>query len=102
MSTTTKGLSVKYYNAATTNIPISRNFRFLSPVETITPEEIAFEPGAPLEGQHGPPCEGERRNGTRSAASRNRPENSGKRKVGKHIEPGEPQKTRRIRVDYKS
>ena len=100
MSTTTKGQSVKYYNAVTTNIPISRNFYILSPVET-TPEEIAIKPDTPPEGEHGPPCEGEWEDGTRSAALEKRPENSKKREVDTNIDIREPWRTRGVRVDFK-
>jgi hypothetical protein len=101
MLTTAKGQSVKYYNAATTNVLLSRNFRFLSPVETMPLKAIAIEPNAPLEGVHGPPCEGEREDGTRSAALENRPESSKKREADTNIDIREPWRTRGVRVDFK-
>jgi len=74
--------SVKYYNVATRNILISRNFRFLSPAETAPPEEIAIKHNAPLEG--------ERENGTHSAAQENGAENPRKRKAEATIDTQEP------------
>ena len=63
---------MNYYNAATKNILTSRNFRFLSPSESSPLEEIAIKPDAPLEGEHGPSCEGERESDTCSAAQESR------------------------------
>jgi len=83
--------SVKYYNVATRNILISRNFHFLFPTETIPPEEIAIEQDdAPLEGEHGPPCEGERENGTHRTAQEKGAENPRKRKAEATIDTREP------------
>ena len=75
--------SIKYYNLATRNIPVSRNFRFLSPPEPTPPEEIVIKPRSPLveehtplsqgerehplAGPHSPPCEGELRRSTHPA-----------------------------------
>jgi len=93
--------SVKYYNAATKNILISRNFHFLSPAETTPPEEIAIEPDTPLQGEYSPQCEGEREDGTHNATSKNKPNNSRKQKAETDIDPREPQRTRGIRRNYR-
>jgi len=82
--------SVKYYNTATRNILILRNFRFLSPMETTPPEEITIEHDAPLEGEHGPPCEGEWENDTHSTTEEEGAENPRKRKAEATIDTQEP------------
>ena len=64
--------SVKYYNVATRNILILRNFHFLSPAETTPPKEIAIEHDAPLEGEHGPPYKGKQESGICSTIQRNK------------------------------
>jgi hypothetical protein len=53
-------------------------------------EEIAIEPDALLEGEHGPPCEGEQEDGTRSATLVNRPESSKKREADTNVDITEP------------
>ena len=93
--------SVKYYNTATKNILISRNFRFLSPAETTPPEEIAIEPDTPLQGEYGPQCEGEREDGTRNTASKNKLNNSRKWKAETDIDLREPRRTRGIHCNYR-
>ena len=65
-------------------------------METSPPEEIAIEPDAPLEGEHGPSCEGEQESGTCSAT-----ENPRKRKVEATIDTREPWRTRGIQHDYR-
>jgi len=92
--------SVKYYNAAMRNILTSRNFCFLSPVESSPPEEIAIEPDAPLKGERGPSCKGEREGDTRSTAQETKGETK-KRKAETNIDTREPQQTRGIRHDYR-
>jgi len=82
--------SVKYYNAATRNILILRNFRFLSWTEPSPLEEIEIEPDAPLQGECDPPCEGEPEDSTCSAAPSNKQKSSRKRKVQTNIDPQEP------------
>jgi hypothetical protein len=79
--------SVKYYNATTRNILTSRNFQFLTPVESAPPEEIAIEPDAPLEGERVPSSEGELESGIRSDAQKKQPN---KRKPTEEIDPREP------------
>jgi len=78
-----------------------RNFRFLLPAETSPLEEIAIEPDALLEGEHGPLYKGEQESGTRSAAQSNRGTNPRKRKAEATIDTREPQRTRGIRRDYR-
>ena len=92
--------SVKYYNTAMRNILTSRNFRFLSPVESSPPEDIAIEPDALLEGEHGPSCEGEREGDTCSATQETKGETR-KRKAETNIDIREPRQTRGIRHDYR-
>jgi len=86
------------------NILTSRNFCFLSPVESSPPEEITIEPDAPLEGERDPLCEGERESGTHSTTQDNSGETSGetrKRKAETSIDTREPRRTRGIRCDYR-
>jgi hypothetical protein len=83
----TKGLLVKYYNMAMTNISISRHFCFLSPMEN--------------HATNGPLCEGEQKDGTRSTALVNRPESLKKREADTNIDIIEPRRTRGIHVDFK-
>jgi len=90
--------SVNHYNTATKNILTSRNFCFLSPVESSPPEEIAIEPDTPLEGECSPSCKGEQESGTCSATQGNRGQ---KRKVETVIDTREPRKTRGIWQDYR-
>jgi len=92
--------SVKYYNAAMRNILTSRNFHFLSPVESSPLEEIAIEPDALLEGERSPSCEGEQEGDTRSATQETKGETR-KRKAETNIDTREPQQTRGIRRDYR-
>jgi hypothetical protein len=82
--------SVRYFNAATRSILTSRNFQFLTPVDTTPLEGIAVEPDTPLEGEP----EGD----TRSSAQQ--PKNLQKRKANMSIDPREPRKTRGIRKNY--
>jgi len=89
------------YNAATQNILTLRNFHFLSPMETSPPEEIAIEPDAPLEGEHGPSYEGKWESGTHSTAQSNRGTNPRKRKAEATIDTREPWRTRGIWHDYR-
>ena len=90
--------SVKYYNAAIRNILTSRNFWFLTPVESTPPEEITIKPDTPLEGERIPLCEGKLEDGTHSTA----PANTRKRKAStESIDPREPRKMRGIQKNYK-
>jgi len=82
--------SIRYYNASMRNILTLRNYRFLSKAEPSPLEEIALEPSAPLEGENGPPYEGEQEDGTHSAAPENSPDNPRKRKAQASIDPIEP------------
>ena len=106
--------SVKYYNAATRNILLSRNYRLLSPTDPSPPADIAIPP--PITPLDGPPHEGEPgASSMRSTATRDHAEGSGlgKRKADTDIDlrdqrrlrvdPDsiEPRKTRGIRVDYR-
>jgi len=93
--------SIKYYNAAMRNILTSRNYRFLSREQPSPPEEIGIEPGTPLEGEQGPPYEGELEDGIRSAAPDARTDNPRKRNTQTNIDPREPRKTRGVRKDYR-
>ena len=58
--------SIKYYNAATKNILLSRNFRTLT--ESSPPEDIIIENPPEDQGEDSPPCEGEADGGTHSGA----------------------------------
>jgi len=74
-------------------------------MEPSPPEENATDPNAPLKGEHGPPCEGEPEDGTRSAAPENRLENRlenpRKRKAENNRDPRKHRRIRGICVDYK-
>ena len=93
--------SIMYYNAATRNILTSRNFRFLSKADPSPPEELGIELSAPLEGENGPLCEGEREDSTRSATQKTSTDNPRKRKAETIIDPREPRRTRGVRKDYR-
>ena len=93
--------SIMYYNAATRNILTSRNFRFLSKADPSPPEELGIQLSAPLEGENGPPYEGELEDGTRSTAPETRTGNPRKRKAQVNIDPREPRRTRGIHKDYR-
>jgi hypothetical protein len=73
------------------SILTSRNFWFLTPVNTTPPEGIAVEPDTLLKGEHTPPCEGGLEGDTCSGTQQ--PKNSQKRKANMSIDPREPQKT---------
>src|SRR5712691_831153 len=77
--------AIKYYNANTKSILITRNFRFLTPSVPSPPDAIAIE--------HDPPHEGERGNSTRSIIPQKRAADTD--------DETQPHKTRGKRVDYK-
>ena len=60
--------AIKYYNAATKNILLSRNFRFLTLSEPTPPEDIIIENPPEDQGENSPPCKGEADSSTRSRA----------------------------------
>ena len=87
--------AVKYYNAATRNILLSRNFRVLVPAEPSPPEELAID--SPMsQGESAPSCEGEEQE-----ASTRSVKGSNKRKAEEEIDPREPRKPRKVRIDYR-
>ena len=91
--------AIKYYNAATRNILLSRNYRFLEPKEFSPPEAIAID--SPMsQGEHTPSREGEV-GGSTGGSSNTRSVQKQKCKANTDIDPREPRKTRQIRIDYK-
>ena len=82
--------SILYYNAVMRNILTSRNFHFLTRADPSPPEELAIHPSTPLEGENGPPYEGELEDGTHSAAPEMITGNPRKQKALANIDPREP------------
>jgi len=93
--------SIKYYNTSTRNILTLRNFRFLSRTDPFPLEELGIEPSSPLEGENGPPYEGEQEDVTHSTAPKTSESNPRKQKAQANIDPREPWRTRGICKDYR-
>src|SRR5260221_10884534 len=77
--------AIKYYNAKTRSILLTRNFWFLTPSEPSPPDAIAIE--------HHPPREGEAENSTQSIIPQKRTTDTD--------DETQPHKTRGKHVDYK-
>jgi len=92
--------AIKYYNAATKNILLSRNFRFLMLSEPTPPEDIIIENPPEDQGENSPLCKGEVDSSTCSGA-KNQTTIPQKRTAESNIDPREPRRMRGILLDYK-
>jgi len=81
--------AIKYYNAATKNILLSRNFHFLMLSEPTPPEDIIIENPPENQGKNSPPCEGEADGSTHSRA-KNQTTIPQKQAAESNIDPREP------------
>jgi len=92
--------AIKYYNAATKNILLSRNFHFLMLLEPTPPEDIIIENPPEDQGKNSPPYEGEV-DGSTCSRAKNQTTILQKQAAESNIDPREPQRMRGILLDYK-